>query len=67
MKFAINDKAIALYPENLQELLDAAMALKGKEVYIGNGTNMLKIKKPTKIIGTIRIECEDFEVIKKPG
>lgn len=67
MKFAVNDKAVVIYPENLQELQDISIALEGKEVYIGNGENMLKLKNPSHVIGTIRIECENYEILKKPG
>jgi len=67
MKFAINDKAITVYPENLQQLQEIAMALRGKKIYIGNEANILEINNPTSIMATIRIECEDYKVMKKPG
>jgi len=66
VKFAVNDKAAVIHPEGIQELQDLALSLRGKEIYIGNGTKILKIKKISGLIATIRIEG-DFEILEKPG
>jgi len=63
VKFAVNDKAVVIYTDNLNELNDIAMCLRGKEAYLGDTTEILRIKKLADVVATIRIEG-DWEILK---